>query len=177
MDKNTYRRYWLERRKTFQAEKIQAFQEALVDFLSGLESQTIFSYFSIEDELPTRKALYSTWHHHQILIPRTKPQDRSMEACPIQSKEDLVAGPFHLIEANTPAYKGKIDLCLVPGLVFDLQGYRIGYGGGYYDRFLKDHPCYCIGLCLEEQIVSDLDPASYDIPVQALFTEKGLREI
>ena len=49
MDKNTYRRYWLERRKTFQAEKIQAFQEALVDFLSGLESQTIFSYFSIED--------------------------------------------------------------------------------------------------------------------------------
>ncbi|VFB16135.1 5-formyltetrahydrofolate cyclo-ligase family protein [Urinicoccus massiliensis] len=177
MDKNTCRQYWLEKRKTFQPEKIQAFQEALIDFLSNLEAQTIFSYFSIKDELPTRQAIYANWQRHRILIPRTNPQDRSMETCPIRSKEDLVDGPFHLIEAKTPAYDGKIDLCLVPGLVFDRQGFRIGYGGGYYDRFLKDHPCYCIGLCLEEQIVPDLKPAPYDMPVQALFTEQGLRQI
>lgn len=174
MDKATYRKEMLVKRKHFSQEKLDSFEEVLIAYIKSLDPQVIFSYYSIKDELPTKNMIHQVWKDHKILIPRVNLSDHTMVPCPIQGEEDLIPGPYELVEASTDPYEGPIDLCLVPGLVFDLQGYRIGYGGGYYDRFLKDHSCKTIGLCLEDQIVEVLPHTTLDIPVQALLTNKGL---
>jgi 5-formyltetrahydrofolate cyclo-ligase len=68
------------------------------------------------------------------------------------------------------AYEGPYDLILVPGVVFARDGYRIGYGGGYYDYFLVRHPeALKIGVGFPLQLVEKLPHAAYDIPVDGLI--------
>ena len=56
-------------------------------------------------------------------------------------------------------------LCLVPGLMFDKKGYRVGYGGGYYDRFLSGFPGQTVGLCFRESMTEAIPPDPWDMPV------------
>ena len=69
----------------------------------------------------------------------------------------------------------EMDLLIIPGIAFDLQGNRIGYGKGYYDRFLSSRKAnYIIGLAFENQIIKKIPYTEYDIPVDLLFTEKRI---
>lgn len=69
-----------------------------------------------------------------------------------------------------------IDLLLVPGLAFMNNGYRLGFGGGYYDRFLKLYKKQTASLAFSSQIVSQLPVESHDIPVQKIITEERIIE-
>lgn len=72
---------------------------------------------------------------------------------------------------DAPEACDESALVIVPGLVFDRLGYRIGYGGGYYDRFLSrepDHPT--IALCYDFQLCNELQPEPHDIPVDLVFS-------
>ena len=75
-----------------------------------------------------------------------------------------------------PVAKEAIDLLLVPGVVFSPEGYRIGYGGGYYDRFLADFTGVTRSLVFEEQFSSDWQADGFDVPVQRLLTDRYRRE-
>jgi len=67
----------------------------------------------------------------------------------------------------------KMDLLIIPGIAFDLQGNRIGYGKGYYDRFLSSTKAkYIIGLAYETQIINEIPNNDHDIPVDVIITEK-----
>lgn len=70
----------------------------------------------------------------------------------------------------------KIDLVVVPGVVFDLLKYRIGYGAGYYDRFLPKlrHDCLSVGIAYDFQVVDSLPSDAYDIPLDMIITERRL---
>ena len=69
----------------------------------------------------------------------------------------------------------EMDLLIIPGIAFDLEGNRIGYGKGYYDRFLSSRKAnYIIGLAFENQIIKKIPYTEYDIPVDLLFTEKRI---
>ncbi|WP_194165585.1 5-formyltetrahydrofolate cyclo-ligase [Oceanobacillus sp. CFH 90083] len=80
-------------------------------------------------------------------------------------------------EKTKPIQSNVIDLLLVPGVVFDKDGYRIGYGGGYYDRMLADYTGATIALCSEQQIVDKIPRASYDLPVEQMITEERMIKI
>ena len=67
--------------------------------------------------------------------------------------------------------KKNIDLIVVPGVVFDRQGYRIGFGGGYYDRYLSDFEGKRIALAFDEQVIEAVPRESHDLPVHILITE------
>ena len=69
----------------------------------------------------------------------------------------------------------EIDLIVIPGLAFDQNGYRIGYGGGYYDRFLARCPqALSVGLAYEMQILECVFPAEWDVPLHRIITEDRL---
>jgi 5-formyltetrahydrofolate cyclo-ligase len=78
-------------------------------------------------------------------------------------------------QGTIPVDIKEIEACMVPGLVFDLQGNRIGYGKGYYDQFLSQLPkkTLKIGICFEFQITSQLIPEEHDVHVDRVITDRG----
>jgi len=89
---------------------------------------------------------------------------------------ELEEGKFHILEpvGDEILYPERNDLMIVPGLAFDECGYRIGQGGGYYDRYLADHLCTCIGLCREQFLMKEIPISWNDIPVDFVITEDAV---
>ena len=96
----------------------------------------------------------------------------------VSSLDELCPGSYNIMEpdaslhAFTPETAESANVvCIVPAVVFDKKGYRIGYGGGYYDRFLAEEPNHpTIGLCFDFQLVPQLEPEVHDIPAQTVFS-------
>lgn len=112
-----------------------------------------------------------------ILVPKCFPEHRRLEFYRLESFDQLEDSFYNLREPNPEVTekveKKDIDLLIVPGLGFNESGYRVGFGGGYYDRFLSDYPNKTLSILSSEQLLHDLPVESFDIPVQSLLTEKG----
>lgn len=96
--------------------------------------------------------------------------------------DQLVKGPYGIPEPSKelcePIDPREIDVVLVPGVAFDLRGYRIGYGSGYYDRFLKRcENALRVGLAFELQILDRIDDEEWDEPVHRIITERRVIRI
>jgi 5-formyltetrahydrofolate cyclo-ligase len=71
----------------------------------------------------------------------------------------------------------KLDAVLVPGLLYNERGYRLGYGGGYYDRFLADSSAVSIGCFFSSQLSNDFREESHDVALQHILTERGFQNV
>jgi 5-formyltetrahydrofolate cyclo-ligase len=83
---------------------------------------------------------------------------------------------------KTPEPVGKperqhVDMVVVPGVVFDKFGHRIGMGGGYYDRYLKDKKCVNVGVCFDFQLVEKIPSETHDVPMDIVITEREVIRI
>ncbi len=109
----------------------------------------------------------------QILLPVV--EAGALQAAPFEPGSELVPGRFGVLEPadRTLAKHERIDVVIVPGLAFDREGYRVGYGGGYYDRFLAAlvSRAFRAGVCFEAQLIDAVPHASDDEPVHAVVTE------
>ena len=94
-------------------------------------------------------------------------------------KIKFIKGKYGIFENSTSNINmEKMDLLIIPGLVFDLQGNRLGYGKGYYDRFLSLRKVkYIIALAYETQVVNEIPNNEHDIPVDVIITEKRIINI
>lgn len=90
----------------------------------------------------------------------------------------LKLGRFNIPEPTGEQilYPTENDLMIVPGLSFTPTGQRIGYGGGYYDRYLAKHPCVTVGLCRERFVTKELPVAWNDLPVDCVITDSFVYE-
>lgn len=106
-----------------------------------------------------------------IVAPKTLP-NRKLNHFIFTGKTCLSTGLFGtLYPFGTPVYEGNLDIILVPGLAFDKNGFRLGYGGGYYDNFLKEHnESYKIGIAFPFQLVEKIPVTNHDISVDMLLT-------
>ena len=105
-----------------------------------------------------------------LLYPRI--EEDKMVFAPVDTKNPLVLGYFSILESQTPAFKGKIDLIFVPGLMFGINGSRLGRGKGYYDRFLANMDAVKIGVCFEHNLRDELPEEPHDIRMDGILTEK-----
>ena len=144
-------------------------------------ARTVFCYVSVGSEVDTRTLLDAALAAgKRLLTPRCRPGG-SMDACSLDALTGLCPGRYGIPEPPReapPAAPGEIDLALVPGLAFDRSGGRIGFGCGYYDRFLAQCPAFRVGLCFPEQVRTDLSPAApWDQRMHALALPHGIETI
>ena len=114
-----------------------------------------------------------------VYLPRTEPAQRRL--IPVRTRwrggkiENLVPGAYGICEPTGPgADPGSLDLVCVPALAFDREGFRVGYGGGYYDRFLEglSPRAGAVGLGYAFQVLSRVPRGDHDLPVDAVATEE-----
>ena len=159
-------------------------EEALLDSMSVRYSGKILAYASLAGEVETtefcRKVLACG---RELYLPKSYPGG-ILRFFAVGSLEDLQKGAFGVLELEERVEKAyvpslqKPDLCLVPGICFDVYGYRIGYGKGYYDRFLANFTGVSMGLAYEACVCRDALPIEKrtDKPVDFIVTEKGINK-
>ena len=140
------------------------------------EAKVIASYLSFPHEFQTQELIEQALKDEKrVLIPKTYPKGR-MDFV-VYDPQQLVKTSFGLLEPQgnlEVVDASQIDLIHVPGLAFTTKGYRIGYGGGYYDRYLKHFPGHTLSTVYPCQI-RDFSPENHDIPFQeVLIDERNL---
>ena len=177
-DKNQLRQTLLEQRQALLSEQIhiasQRIQHRLVSQDFWGRAENVGLYFPMKNEVDTSFLLQQGLESGKsIYYPRV---EQGLVFSEINSLTDLVRGAFGLMEPQhtCPILKANenLDLILVPGIGFDTQGFRIGYGKGFYDRYLSHKKNFAVGLAYEFQIISEIIPDPWDQKVQFLITEK-----
>lgn len=137
-----------------------------LDFLQ--EKSTFFIYNSFKNEVDTAKIQnYLKSLNKRLTYPVTAGLDM-ISALPTTS--EVVLGDFGVSVPKDYIVINDIDVCFVPLIACDLNKNRIGFGKGYYDRFLKNHPCIKIGLCYDFQVVDSITPNPFDVPLDIIIT-------
>ncbi|WP_243290559.1 5-formyltetrahydrofolate cyclo-ligase [Bacillus sp. FJAT-47783] len=144
-------------------------------------ARTIAITLSRGREINTFPIIEHAWNEgKQVVVPKCYPNEKRMEFRVIQSLHELEIVYFGLqepiIEKTVPCQIDEIDLIIVPGIVFDVSGYRIGYGGGYYDRYLENFKNRTISLAFSLQVIPFVPREDHDIPVQYIITERGMKK-
>jgi|SRR5579872_6780357 len=115
----------------------------------------------------------------KLYLPKVVKDKTHFDYYPLHDLKDLAPGAFGILEptGRRPADWGELDLVLVPGLAFDRNGNRLGFGKGYYDHILPHlkKTVLVIGLAYSFQIVEQVPFTSEDFPMKALLTEKEFR--
>ena len=145
-------------------------------------STVVMLYLSFQNEVVTDMIYERGWQENKImLIPICSAQNRIMTMSKLTSFEQLVPNRYGIRELPEPLQQivppETIDLCLIPGIVFDNYGNRLGFGAGYYDRYLaKISPQVPrIALAHSCQIYDGILPTDqYDLPMHYMLTEYGL---
>jgi len=102
--------------------------------------------------------------------------DRHIGFFSVNGSYELKPGAFGILEPTDGATEipiSKLDMILVPGIVFDREGYRIGYGHGYYDRILNGAQAKCVGLAYSFQVISHVPHDASDARMDVIITDKG----
>lgn len=153
----------------------------LAGFPPSAEAPLVLSYVSCGSEVDTRALIEGLLARgRRVGVPRCDVSRHQLGFCEILGLDELARGAHGLLEpaADAPALSVSElggSACLVPGLVFDAQGQRVGYGGGYYDRFLAFYPGEKIGLARLAQISSNpLPHDAHDVAVDFIATERGI---
>ena len=180
--KRELRKRSLAFRRALSAEERASYSAAITERLLSLEAvnqaRTIFAYAAMEDEVQTEALISSLLQMgKRVAIPLVTGK-RTMEAVLAPSMDALEYGAYHILtvreDRRVVLPPQEIDCVLVPGVAFDMDGTRLGMGGGYYDVFLPKIPCAVkIALAYSCQIVESIPKLSHDCGVDWIVTEKG----
>ncbi|MFB5662055.1 5-formyltetrahydrofolate cyclo-ligase [Alteribacillus sp. HJP-4] len=142
------------------------------------DAETVAVTMSTQNEVNTKPIIEKGWLlNKKMLIPRADLPNRQLHFYEITSfdqTQEEFAGIFEPDPDKTIFRQGtEADLIIVPGLAFNQEKYRLGFGGGYYDRFLPETNAVTCGLALHFQICR-LPLEAHDVPLNAIITESGI---
>ena len=163
-------------------EKSSLISKRLIRCENFRKAHCVFVYVAVHIEVQTEGIIQAALAQGtMVCVPLIDKKNKEMIACAVSDPEhDLRPGTMGIPEPDRNScpiiQPSDIDCAIVPGLAFTEQGHRIGYGGGFYDRFLSEWTGFSCALAFEEQIVAHLpfDP-DHDVAVSHIITEQ--REI
>ncbi|MDQ1911615.1 5-formyltetrahydrofolate cyclo-ligase [Paenibacillus sp. GD4] len=143
---------------------------------------TLFTYMPVKTEVDVTPVMETCWKRGiRVVVPRVFPANKQMKLYEIRSYEDLEQGSWGIREPRMSLPQvtelRQVDVTLVPGLSFDLRMGRLGYGGGFYDRFMQQYvrsrlpKPYIIAAAFEQQIIREVPMGLFDFRIDELITE------
>ena len=170
MNKDELRKILIKKRKDILNKK--ELSTIIVNKLMNLDiykkAKVIALYNSLSDEVDTRYLISESLKEKVVLLPSVLGDN--MEFIAINGDTKYIKSSFKILEPIGEIYYGNIDLIIVPGVSFDKELNRLGFGMGYYDKYLQNKDIYKIGLCFSEQIVDILPHDEFDIPMDMVIT-------
>ena len=140
-------------------------------------AQIILFYVSYDNEVNTHMMIQACFKEgKRVVVPVSNVHETTLTLSELRSWDDLAPGAYSILEPRTESVRelpaSSIDLMIIPGVVFDLEGNRIGHGMGYYDRLLKTvSQVTRFGLAFEFQIFERIPAEKHDIRMHKIITE------
>jgi 5-formyltetrahydrofolate cyclo-ligase len=154
--------------------KSQCLSDRLSDWQIFQQAQNILAFTSFRQE-PDLSSLWQRFPNKNWGFPRCLAKNLIWHQVPIADFENnMRSGAFGILEPchDLPLMDlENIDLILIPAIACDRQGYRLGYGGGYYDRWLPESTGYKAGVVFNEFYLDELPHDNWDVPLEAIVTE------
>lgn len=142
-----------------------------------IKASTIMIYSNYKNEVITKGIIDDCFKaNKRVVLPKSLKESRDILPCLIGGYDELIPGVYGIFEPDGSKIieKEEIELVIVPGVAFDMNGNRIGHGAGYYDRFLSSYEGIKAGICYGFQVVENAWPNEMDIKMDYLITEMGI---
>lgn len=184
MDKQIVRNKGIEARLALPPHSVREKSEKIMERLFSLDdfigASTVMFYIDMRNEVETKSAVERAFDMgKRVIVPKVK-KGYGLLAIEIHSLKELEPGTFGVLEPvkNEEIPLEDIDLVVVPGVAFNEMGFRLGYGGGYYDNFLpklrKD--AKKVAVAFDMQLVEDLPTEPHDVRMDMIVTETKLHK-
>ena len=162
--------------------------EAICTIAKGLVSfryaEYVLLYAAAENEIDVTEIARHAWSlGKKVAFPRCDVETHTMEYHIVDGMDELAVDSYGIREpaADSPVFRQDRmsggAVCFVPGLVYDRSGYRLGYGKGFYDRYLSAFSGGKIGVVYSDYVIASVPRGRYDVTVDILLTEKGMRAL
>jgi len=153
-----------------------------IGLVSFRYAEYVLLYAALEDEIDIYEvARVALEKGKKIAFPRCRKEDHTMKYHIVESLDQLTPDSYGILEPSEdlPVYDPENDtgsaICFVPGLVYDKEGYRVGYGKGFYDRFLTNFKGSSVGVVYSDFILPVVPRGRFDMSVDILLSEKGVK--
>lgn len=167
----------LEKRNALDANEIAKLSKRVQEFVINSKefrsAKVVGAYYAFGSEVKTDLIIERARAlGKKVALPSV--EGESLAFYELSSGKYLVKGRFGIMEPLPCGPVDRIDLLVVPGIAFDKKGYRLGYGKGYYDKFLVRKKIFSIGLAYSFQLLESLPKGKYDKRLDAIATEGGI---
>lgn len=186
-DKARLRKALSEKRKSLSENERKEYSKKLCESICSLEefkeADAVLSFWPLPDETDVRMLNAEALRLGKtLLLPRCVKGTRQMSFYTVRSFDELEKGSFSIFEPkeSCPLFvpsEGVKAICIVPGLAYDKRGFRIGYGGGYYDRYLSKYTLFTVGAVYHPFFLADVPCGEFDVKVDAVVTDKEITYI
>ena len=183
MDKTALRREIRAKKRAMTDAEIEKTSALLAEKLRAhpayRAAKSLYAYLSYNQEVRTGPILAMAWADGKaVAVPKVTADGKAMEFLWLRPGDAVAPGYCSIPEpvADGPLADDETALVLLPGLAFDPQGRRLGYGGGFYDAYLAAHPGHpTVALCYGFQLFDHLDTDDHDIPADAVLAQEVTR--
>lgn len=180
-EKERLRLQLLDKRESIVEEEFQQKSEQIIARLQSVDalrtSRTIHCYISMNTRREVNTHAFLRWMlatNKRVVVPVTQFKTNTLKHVELHSFEELNPNKWGVLEPppeNRTVKPNELDLVIVPMVGADLHCNRIGYGKGFYDRFLADVTGQAVGLCFESCVVDEIPTESFDVELSAVVTE------
>ncbi len=182
--KNKLRKEMKLKRSMLNVDEVTTMSRCIYENLFSLScmkcAKTVCTFISAFKEPDTISIINTLWNEDvKVAVPISNVDTNTLTLSYIDSINDLKKGAYGILEPIRikKADETEFEVILIPGLAFDKNGNRMGFGKGYYDRFLEKTSAVKIALCYSFQVVEHIPAEVHDVPMDYIITEKEIIKI